>query len=236
MSVERLALSPQCGFASTIGGNRAHRRRREAQARADRRGLPGGVGIRMSSKTEQMTTTDHDVALERLYADFAANGLMPLWTVRGDLMPRSPSPRQCHRCGVGRDVLPIAERAGAARSCGSRRRAPRDRIRERRPPSRALRDADAVGRGPVPRSEGGGTRASALAERLPLRPRRRRRVDDRRRRSGRDAARRPACSPRDGAGTSITTSPTRRWSGSTASTSRSSQDSTLASSSSDLTT
>ncbi len=39
-----------------------------------------------------MATTEHDVALEQLYADFAANSLMPLWTVRGDLMPRAPSP------------------------------------------------------------------------------------------------------------------------------------------------
>ena len=59
-----------------------------------------------------MTTTGHDVALEQLYADFAAHGLMPLWTVRGDLMPRSPSPAALPQVWRWRDVLPIAERAG----------------------------------------------------------------------------------------------------------------------------
>ncbi len=43
--LERLALSPQCGFASTIEGNRAHRGRREAQARARRRDRARGLGL-----------------------------------------------------------------------------------------------------------------------------------------------------------------------------------------------
>ena len=59
-----------------------------------------------------MTTTDHDVALDQLYADFAANNLMPLWTVRGDLMPRSPTPNAVPQVWRWADVLPIAERAG----------------------------------------------------------------------------------------------------------------------------
>ena len=67
----------------------------------------------MSSETEQMKTTDDDTALEQLYADFEANGLKPLWTVRGDLMPRSPSPRAVPQLWRWSDVLPIAERAGA---------------------------------------------------------------------------------------------------------------------------
>src|SRR6185369_12413342 len=92
---------------------RPQRGRREAQAGADRRGVRGGVGIRMSSDTEPMTTTDEGVALEQLYADFAANNLMPLWTVRGDLMPKAPSPHAVPQIWRWADVLPIAERAGA---------------------------------------------------------------------------------------------------------------------------
>ena len=131
----------------------AHRRRREAQARADRRGLSGGMGIRMTSKTEHMTTTDHDVALEQLYADFAANGLKPLWTVRGDLMPTAPSPRR------RAPAVALARRAPDRRACrrprarGSRRRAARHRVRELRPAPRALRDPDPLGCRAVPRPE-----------------------------------------------------------------------------------
>jgi len=71
------------------------------------------VGFRVSSHTEQVTPTEQDVALEQLYADFAANNLMPLWTVRGDLMPKAPSPNAVPQVWRWADVLPIAERAGA---------------------------------------------------------------------------------------------------------------------------
>ncbi len=38
---------------------------------------------------------------------------MPLWTVRGDLMPKRAEPAvRCRRCGVGQTCFPIAERAG----------------------------------------------------------------------------------------------------------------------------
>ena len=70
------------------------------------------MGVGVSSHTEQVTTTENDVALEHLYADFAANSLMPLWTVRGDLMPRAPSPHALPQVWRWVDVLPIAERAG----------------------------------------------------------------------------------------------------------------------------
>ncbi len=66
----------------------------------------------MSGDTGSVTTTEHDVELEQLYADFATNSLMPLWTVRGDLMPKSPSPHAVPQVWPWADVLPIAERAG----------------------------------------------------------------------------------------------------------------------------
>jgi gentisate 1,2-dioxygenase len=59
-----------------------------------------------------VTATEHDVALERLYAEFEANGLIPLWTVRGDLMPDQPRPRAVPHRWRWSDVLPLAERAG----------------------------------------------------------------------------------------------------------------------------
>ena len=66
----------------------------------------------MSSDTGSVTTTEHEVALDQLYADFAAHSLMPLWTVRGDLMPKAPSPHARPQVWPWADVLPIAERAG----------------------------------------------------------------------------------------------------------------------------
>ena len=59
-----------------------------------------------------MTTTEHDVALDQLYADFAAHQLMPLWTVRGDLMPTAPRPAAVPHAWRWTDVLPLAQRAG----------------------------------------------------------------------------------------------------------------------------
>ena len=57
-------------------------------------------------------STTHDVALDELYADFAANGLMPLWTVRGDLMPMVPKPAAQPHVWRWADVRPLAARAG----------------------------------------------------------------------------------------------------------------------------
>ena len=58
------------------------------------------------------TTTNDDVALGQLYADFASNGLMPLWTVRGDLMPSAPRPAAVPHVWRWADVRPLAVRAG----------------------------------------------------------------------------------------------------------------------------
>lgn len=60
-----------------------------------------------------MTTTGPDVALQQLYDDFAAEGLMPLWTVRGDLMPLTPRPSAVPHVWRWAEVYPLAERAGA---------------------------------------------------------------------------------------------------------------------------
>jgi gentisate 1,2-dioxygenase len=53
-----------------------------------------------------------DAALVALYADFAANRLMPLWTQRADLMPAVPNPRAQAHVWRWSDVRPLAARAG----------------------------------------------------------------------------------------------------------------------------
>ncbi|HVX21689.1 MAG TPA: cupin domain-containing protein [Acidimicrobiales bacterium] len=53
-----------------------------------------------------------DPRLERLYADFAAGDLAPLWTVRDDLMPSEPKPRAVPHLWRWQQLLPLAERAG----------------------------------------------------------------------------------------------------------------------------
>jgi gentisate 1,2-dioxygenase len=59
-----------------------------------------------------VTTTDDEVALRQLYADFATHGLMPLWTVRGDLMPAAPRPAAVPHVWCWADVRPLAARSG----------------------------------------------------------------------------------------------------------------------------
>jgi gentisate 1,2-dioxygenase len=56
---------------------------------------------------------NEDESLRDLYDDFAAQGLMPLWTVRGDLMPSAPRPRAVPHVWRWRVVAPLAARAGA---------------------------------------------------------------------------------------------------------------------------
>src|SRR6187551_306513 len=59
-----------------------------------------------------MTHAPDDLALRRLYADFDAAGLAPLWTQREGLMPTAPTPAaRAHRWPWS-EVLPLAERAG----------------------------------------------------------------------------------------------------------------------------
>jgi gentisate 1,2-dioxygenase len=56
--------------------------------------------------------TEIDAAVQRLYADFEAAGLLPLWTQREDLMPASPAPRAIAHVWRWKDLYPLAERAG----------------------------------------------------------------------------------------------------------------------------
>ena len=72
----------------------------------------------MSSHTGPVTTTEHDVALDQLYADFAAHSLMPLWTVRGDLMPSAPSPH-ASAAGVALDRRACRSPSAQGSSCQS---------------------------------------------------------------------------------------------------------------------
>jgi gentisate 1,2-dioxygenase len=51
-------------------------------------------------------------SLERLYADFAAASLMPLWTQREDLMPMSPQPAALPHVWRWRELYPLAARSG----------------------------------------------------------------------------------------------------------------------------
>jgi gentisate 1,2-dioxygenase len=50
--------------------------------------------------------------LERLFVDFEDAGLIPLWTQRDDLMPRSPQPKAVPHVWRWSRLLPIAERCG----------------------------------------------------------------------------------------------------------------------------
>ena len=99
---------------------------------------------------------------------------------------------------LARRAAPVAlGRAGRAGRTGRRPRAGRsrwrasgDRAGEPRPRRPAVRDADAVGRDPVPHAGRGRSRAPAHPARLPLRRRGRGRVDGRRWRRGADEPRR----------------------------------------------
>jgi gentisate 1,2-dioxygenase len=60
-----------------------------------------------------MTVTHEEQAqLDRLYADFEAAGLMPLWRQREDLMPVTPQPQAVPHRWRWADLLPLAQRAG----------------------------------------------------------------------------------------------------------------------------
>jgi gentisate 1,2-dioxygenase len=60
-----------------------------------------------------MTTTNSEhEELERLYADFDAANLTPLWTQRAGLMPQAPAPDAVPMLWRWSELLPLAERAG----------------------------------------------------------------------------------------------------------------------------
>lgn len=61
-----------------------------------------------------MSTQTHveDPELERLYGDFAAEHLNPLWTQLGDLMPMAPTPKAVPYVWKWSMLYPLAQRAG----------------------------------------------------------------------------------------------------------------------------
>jgi gentisate 1,2-dioxygenase len=59
-----------------------------------------------------MIATELDPAVARLYEDFEAAGLRPLWTQRDDLMPMSPRPKARPHVWRWADLRPLAARAG----------------------------------------------------------------------------------------------------------------------------
>ena len=59
-----------------------------------------------------MTDVTHETDLQRLYDDFAAANLIPLWTQIGSLMPEFPAPAAQPYHWAWSQLLPLAERAG----------------------------------------------------------------------------------------------------------------------------
>ncbi|MGH3519796.1 MAG: cupin domain-containing protein [Haloechinothrix sp.] len=59
-----------------------------------------------------MTHTDVEPELRKLYDDFDAAGLIPLWTEIGNLMPETPQPSARPHVWHWRDIYPLAQRAG----------------------------------------------------------------------------------------------------------------------------
>lgn len=62
--------------------------------------------------TASRVSPEESAELRRLYADFAAENLNPLWTQLGDLMPMSPRPKAVPHVWRWSTLYPLAERAG----------------------------------------------------------------------------------------------------------------------------
>lgn len=64
--------------------------------------------------TPNATPTEPETiaAEQELYRDFAKHGLIPLWTQRADLMPKTPAPRAVPHIWHWDDLYPLAARAG----------------------------------------------------------------------------------------------------------------------------
>lgn len=59
-----------------------------------------------------MTDGDDTPELKQLYADFEAEGLLPLWTQMDDLMPMHPEPQAVPHVWKWSTLLPLAQRSG----------------------------------------------------------------------------------------------------------------------------
>ncbi|MDW8341038.1 MAG: cupin domain-containing protein [Geminicoccaceae bacterium] len=64
-------------------------------------------------ETVEPTVEKETAELQRLYADFASEHLVPLWTQLDELMPASPAPAARPWVWRWSRLLPLAERAGA---------------------------------------------------------------------------------------------------------------------------
>lgn len=68
-----------------------------------------------SMQTGAQTTDEaiaHEAELQRLYDDFTAAGMTPLWTQRADLQPAYPQPTAVPAKWAWSTLFPLAERAG----------------------------------------------------------------------------------------------------------------------------
>jgi len=59
-----------------------------------------------------MTTPLRDDQLDRLYADFDRENLLPLWTQRSGLMPTAPASKAVPFVWKWATLYPLAQRAG----------------------------------------------------------------------------------------------------------------------------
>lgn len=117
-----------------------------------------------------MTTTDTQPreAEQRLYDDFTAEHLAPLWTAREELMPFHPVPAARPHLWRWSVLHPLAQRAAGLVPVG--RGGERRAIALANPGLGGLPYATpTLCRYPVPRSEGGSARAPAYPECLPVR-------------------------------------------------------------------
>lgn len=97
-------------------------------------------------------TADEAAELTRLYEDFAAAGMAPLWTQRAGLQPQSPKPSAVPAKWAWSTLFELAERAGRTSSGRSRWRATRNRPGQPRPFRRSVLDSDPMGSHSVPRT------------------------------------------------------------------------------------
>ena len=121
-----------------------------------------------------MTITQHgreQKQLNKLYEDFDAMGLIPLWTIRDNLMPMSPHPQALPHLWRWADLLPLAERSGelvpVGQGCARRAIA----LSNPGLPGLPYATPNSLGGDPLPRPPRGGFRPPAQSERVPLRHR-----------------------------------------------------------------
>ena len=153
-----------------------HRRRAASDRRMGRARRPRRTRRRRRDRasprrTERVLTGTRSVdpALDELYRDLAAEGLVPLWTEIGDLMPSEPCSDAIPHLWRWSSLMGIAERAGdlVPVGRGGERRA--IALREPRSGWASVRDAHPVGGDPVPERSRVGAVASSQPACVPVR-------------------------------------------------------------------